>query len=456
MNIKNPFSSIKSMLKQIILDQNYSKPEDILAKAEKFLEFLKTSPHEQDRKKYQEILNKIQMDHNLKPLFDYYFKKKREERLKMFLLLQIQKKGKGAKHLRSKSHGKKDEKDKEDDFIYQAFKYHKSDFKEHEAFQLLDIKVKTEEYVKQNKPSFPYKIIDGKNTVSLKNKQSVSHLKEERLNALLSDLSIEEKRVIQEVKELDLKNQLEKQREKNASSYKDKLEQGTLSSNKNTIGLKNRDEIQTRLQEEKEKDAFNSYQSPRSHEDAMKIDFVGGEDFVNNILDMVNKQNALKEKQDQIKANLRISDLDSQTDKQIQEQEQNSKKNNTIASDFQNKELNNINQHKNKFSSNIGFEKENTKDKTNSSSKSETKNNENKMDNNDKELSPRSKQIFDTLPKAYQEHIAKNPISYQEAILKHYGYRKEFNNEDFENSLNYVKVNQILNSNGFDFDNMLS
>lgn len=424
MNIKNPFNSIKNILKQIILDQNYNNPENMLIKAEKFLDFLKTSPHEQDRKKYQEILNKIQTDHNLKPLFDYYFKKKREERLKMFLLLQIQKKGKGAKHLRSKNH-KKDEKDKEDDFIYQAFKYHKSDFKEHEAFQLLDIKITTEEYVKHNKSSLPYKIIDGKNQSSV----NKSYLKEDKLNSLFNNLSIEEKRVMQDVKELDSQNELKKEHKEKALSYKNKLEQGTLSSNKN-IGFKNREEIQDILEEEKEKEAFTHFQKQNSeinkdNFDVMKIDFVAGEDFVNNILNMVNQQNILKEreKQEKIKASL------------------NSEK----EFDIKNNE----------------YKRNNSSDNHSPSSNNEKIKNEeeiniNKDKDKNKELAPKYKQIFDTLPEAYQNHIAKNSISYQEAVLKHYGYRKDFNNEDFENSLNYVKVNQILNPNNFDFDNVIT
>lgn len=93
-------NNFSSLLKKIVLDNNYDKPEEVFNKAERVLTFLKNSNNEADRLKYQELISKIQTDHNLKSFFDFFFKKKREERLKMFIMMQIQSKGKPIRKLK--------------------------------------------------------------------------------------------------------------------------------------------------------------------------------------------------------------------------------------------------------------------------------------------------------------------------------------------------------------------
>ena len=84
----------------MITGPEYDNPDEFLNKSEKILNFLKNSKNENDRKEYHIILAKIQTDHNLKSLFDYFFKRKRQERLKLFMMMQIQNRGKALKKIK--------------------------------------------------------------------------------------------------------------------------------------------------------------------------------------------------------------------------------------------------------------------------------------------------------------------------------------------------------------------
>lgn len=127
--------NLKQLLKEVITGQDYDNPDEFLNKSEKILNFLKNSKNENDRKEYHIILAKIQTDHNLKSLFDYFFKRKRQERLKLFMMMQIQNRGKALKKIKKeKSKNFADEMTEEE--LEEFEKYKKA---QHEAFILFEL-----------------------------------------------------------------------------------------------------------------------------------------------------------------------------------------------------------------------------------------------------------------------------------------------------------------------------
>lgn len=127
--------NLKQLLKEVITGQDYDNPDEFLNKSEKILNFLKNSKNENDRKEYHIILAKIQADHNLKSLFDYFFKRKRQERLKLFMMMQIQNRGKALKKIKKeKSKNFADEMTEEE--LEEFEKYKKA---QHEAFILFEL-----------------------------------------------------------------------------------------------------------------------------------------------------------------------------------------------------------------------------------------------------------------------------------------------------------------------------
>ena len=77
------------LLQKVIEENNYKDPEKVLEKSKQILGFLEKSSDPKDKRKYNELIHTINEQRNLKSLFDFYLNKKKEDRLKMFLAMQL-------------------------------------------------------------------------------------------------------------------------------------------------------------------------------------------------------------------------------------------------------------------------------------------------------------------------------------------------------------------------------
>ena len=162
--------NFKQILKEVITGQDYDNPEELLNKSEKILNFLKNSSNENDRKEYRIIMSKIQTDHNLKALFDYFFKRKRQERLKLFMMMQIQNRGKAIRKIKKeKNKGFADEMTEEE--LEEFKKYQKL---QHEAFLLLELEQHLEKSSKEFIVELPkYKNVSNEGLEKKPNNKSI-------------------------------------------------------------------------------------------------------------------------------------------------------------------------------------------------------------------------------------------------------------------------------------------
>ena len=80
------------LLQKVIEENGYKDPEKVLDKSKQILGFLEKSSNSKDKQKYHELINTIREQRNLKSLFDFYLNKKKEDRLKMFLAMQLRNK----------------------------------------------------------------------------------------------------------------------------------------------------------------------------------------------------------------------------------------------------------------------------------------------------------------------------------------------------------------------------
>ena len=91
------------LLQKVIEENNYKNPEKVLEKSKQILGFLEKSSNPKDKKKYNELIYTIKEQRNLKSLFDFYLNNKKEDRLKMFLAMQLRdKKGHVASNRKKK------------------------------------------------------------------------------------------------------------------------------------------------------------------------------------------------------------------------------------------------------------------------------------------------------------------------------------------------------------------
>lgn len=99
---------IVQLITKIAEEQKYDNKEDIVDKAKQILSFLEKSENKEDNIQYNYLLNKLKTEHSLKALIDFFYKRKKEERLRSFMAMTIQSKGKPMKNLKKKKRSKND------------------------------------------------------------------------------------------------------------------------------------------------------------------------------------------------------------------------------------------------------------------------------------------------------------------------------------------------------------